>query len=240
MTPPLVISTVALPCFFTFSLSGVAQALAQQSRVPGDLPPQVPRQAETLAAGRAQLPLQADSRHLLPYLFGALPPGLLLNQSVHHCLLSRISVDLARSIQAGVGKNGFARVGHVWGAREDGPFGPYGSKRGRGPLQDGSRKVTVNLGNAYGATKPAGARGAAYQVVNSRLVKGMTEGRNALSEEFEPGRFGDRSGARRDPELAQGVGRVAVVLSEEFWFNCGFQRVLLEGDERRPARWLLR
>ena len=77
-------------------------------------------------------------------------------------------------------------------------------------FHSGLRKVIPGRENAYGEAKPPVAYEEAYQVVDSRSIKGMTEGRNALSEEVEPGRFGDCGGTRRDPELAQDVGNVAV------------------------------
>ena len=44
------------------------------------------------------------------------------------------------------------------------------------------RKVIPGRENAYGEAEPPVAYEAAYQVVDSRLIKEMTEGRNALSE----------------------------------------------------------
>ena len=69
-------------------------------------------------------------------------------------------------------------------------------------IHEDSRKVVQSRVNAYGEAEPTVSYEAACQVVDSRLIKGMTEGRNAPSEDVELGRFGDGGGARRDPQFA--------------------------------------
>ena len=75
---------------FRLALSGVPKALLEEPRVPVQLPLRVPQKAEPSFAVRLQLLLQAKSRHLLPYLFGALSPDFLLNHSVHLFISSAI------------------------------------------------------------------------------------------------------------------------------------------------------
>ena len=60
--------------------------------------------------------------------------------------------------------------------------GHRGIRQTKRAFHSGLRKVTAGRKNADGATKSTVAHEAAYQVVDSRLIKGMTEGRNALSD----------------------------------------------------------